>query len=357
MVGVSLKKLGPAVLVAFAFASNVSEAQRASVQLAVIATPHDADATSSEVRVISLDTGASRTLAALHHPSGAVVRGDTRSGVVFVVSDEDGPGDRSWGAALYRVDGRVDGAGARRLVGGVGHARRPLASVDGWVYVERGTAGPDPTDGRLRVDDVHLDAVDPATGAIRAVYTFKGYALHLAGEQSGSLIVYRVGPQRAEVISIDASSGAMKSSVTVPPYARDFSVDDARRTMVFADRRSDAWTVEQLDLSTFALTTVSSDPDQQSSPLALVDGSIARTAPRRSGLSIGGRIISPLGAGFDAPLASTDDGAWLAVLHVPTAGFDETYALESATSRTVKIGGAERIDAVGFMGARSGGAR
>jgi len=350
---VNLKKLGPAIAVAVAFSSNVSEAQSASVQLAVIATPHDADATSSEVRVVTLDTGASRALGVLRHPPGAVVRGDTRSGAVFVITDEDDPGDRSWGAALYRVDG----AGVHRLAAGVGHARRPLASADGWVYVERGAAGPDPTDGRLRVDDVNLDAVDPATGAIRAVYTFKGYALHLAGEQAGSLLVYRVGPQGAEVISLDARSGALKSTIAVPPFARDFSVDDARRTMVFADRRGDAWTVERLDLATFTLTTLSSDPDQQCSPLALVDGSVARTAPRRGGLWIGGKVIAPLGAGFDAPLASTDDGAWLSVLHVPGAGMDETYALQSATLRMIKIGGVERIDAVGFLGAGRGGVR
>ncbi len=352
---VDILKLALPVALALALAPNVS-AEHAAVQLVVAATPHDADATSTDVRAITLDTGATRTLATLRHPPGAVIRGDVRGGESFVVMDEDN-GDRFWGAGLYRVDG----AGARRLAGGIGHARRPLASVDGWVYVERGTGGnavPDAHAGQLRMDDIHIDAIDAATGAIRAVYGFSGYALHLAGEHAGALIVYRVGAHGTDIISVDRASGALRASLSVAPFARDFSVDDATGSLVFADRDSGAWTIDRLDLSTFSLSHVASDVDQQSSPLALPSGAMAMTAPRRGGLSLGGRVLTPLGVGFDAPLVSTDDGTWLSVLHVPASGFDETYAIDVARGTGARVGSSnERVDTLGFLGNRNGGAR
>lgn len=357
MSSVRILELVPVLVLAVALSPGVSRAQKVPVRLVVAATAHDADATSTEVRTVDMDTGAVRALAALRHAPGAVVRGDVRGGEAFVVMDEDGPGDRSWGAALYRVDG----AGARRLTGSVGHARRPLASNDGWVYVERGSPGTAPVDisaGQLRIDDVHVDAVDPASGAIRALYNFSGYALHIAGEDAGALLIYRVGPRGADVVSVDRATGASRGSVTVPPFARDFSVDDKTHSLVFADRDAGAWTIVRLDLATFTLSTISSDADQQSSPLALPSGVVARTAPRRSGLSLGGRVLAPLGAGFDAPIVSTDDGAWLAVLHVPNGGFDQTYVLDVGASTARPVGGAnERVDALGFMGNRTGGVR
>ncbi|HSQ66077.1 MAG TPA: hypothetical protein VLM85_22805, partial [Polyangiaceae bacterium] len=127
----------------------------ASFDAVIVATAHDGDAQSSEVRRVHAGpSGQSSTaIGVVGHAPGAVVRGDAREGVAWIVADED-PGLPDWGAALFEVRA---GRGARRVLGRVGHAGRPLASGSGWVFVERGSAGTPPTldeakQGRLRVD-------------------------------------------------------------------------------------------------------------------------------------------------------------------------------------------------------------
>lgn len=348
----------------FAFASGLAlvpltDHARAQVAPAtsfvVLATPHGLDVRDSEVRRVSITAAGaieSKTVGSVHHAPFAVLRGDARGATVFVVADEDGArGD--FGAALLAVDG----AGTRKLVGGVGHARRPLASADGLVYVERGEPGAPPSDARsLRVDTLHLDAVDPSSGASRVVCTYSGYALHLAGERAGSLLVYRVGPGGADVAAVDRASGAVTSLSSVEPFARDFGVDESSGALVFAGRSQDAWTVERLDLTTRALTELSRDAEQQSSPLALA-GSIAQTAPRRTGLSLAGKRVAPLGDGFDAPRMATDDGRFLLSRHVPRDGDGELYVLDTKSGAVSRLGATEHLEPVRFDAQKQGGAR
>ena len=333
----------------------------AAVELVVLATAHEEEALHTDVRLVAVDGDGARSTpwATIRHPPGSVVRGDVRGRVAFVVGDEEGASDRDWGAALYRVEA---GKAAQRLAGGVGHAGLPLASEDGFVYVERGQSGPLPSPGSLREDALSLDAVDPSSGLTRALYTWTGYALHLAGELGRELILYRVGGAGAELLAIDRASGASRRITSLAPFARDFSVDSARSAIVLANRDAqDAhrWVVLRIDLASGASTELASAIDDAPAPFALPQGSVVYSAPGRTGLlfdaPIGAAPLAPLGAGFDAVRAATPDGAWIALLHVPARGYDESVAVHLRTRRVVRlVGHDERVEVAGFLGGQRG---
>ncbi len=283
-----------------------------------------------------------------------------------MVADQEGAQDRDWGSALYRVDP----GGPRKLVEGVGHARRPLCSVDGSVYVERGAGGKEPSPaeiraGRMRVDALEIVAVDPSTGATRVVYTHAGHALHLAGELGGELIVYRVSPGGADLLALERASGRSRLVASIFPSARDFTVDPGRGALLYINRDPgdpDLWAVERTDLKTGGIARLREARGDAPAPYALPGGKVAWTADGRSGLSFqSGESIAPLGRGFDAVRASTPGGEWIAMLHVPATGFDQLAAIDLSRGPrgdglTLRLGEGERVEAVGFMGG-DGGAR
>jgi hypothetical protein len=322
------------------------------VDAVVLATPHDPDARRTEVRAVHVERGALawRVLGSVTHAPGAVVRGDFAGGGAWVVADEEGARDPDWGAALYRVDAH----GVVRALGSVGHARRPLAA-GGAVYVERGASGPLPSAaevraGRLRLDHVSIDAVDAATLARRHVYDADVYALHLAGEHAGELVVYRVDPAGTSLVAVDERTGAARTIRTVAPFARDFSIDGG--SVVFSDRDAAAWTVERVDLAAGTDTRLETARAAQPAALAF-GGRLAWSAEGRRGLAIDGRVIAPLGAGFDAPEMADPAGAWLAVLHVG-AGFDHEALVDVARGRAVRLDQGERVTVIALGGAGGG---
>ena len=334
-------------------------ARAARPALVVVATPHDERARQSEVRSVGPD-GVGTPLGAVQHAPGAVVRGDLLGALPVVVADEDGAADRDFGAALFAIERQ----GVRRLVAGVGHARRPLASVDGLVYVERGASGA-PSAGP-RVDHLELAAVDPARGAVRVVYTYSGCALHLAGELGPDLVVYRVAATgAADVLLVERASGRSRLVASIVPMARDFTVDRAHGALLYVNRDAkDAalWAVERLDLASGLVTRLASARDDAPAPYALPASEPVWTAPGRRGLaSARGEWLAPLGPGFDAVRATSPDGAWLAVLHVPSEGMDDLALVHAPAGArgplgpggVAQLGGAERVEALGFVGGES----
>lgn len=343
--------------------------------LAVVATAHDPEARTSAVRVVELGGGAERALGAVPHARGAVVRGDVVRGgalagrAVVVAADDEGAPDPDWGATLWLLLDDAHVAAPSPLARGLLHASRPLASRDGLVYVERGARG-EQRPGVVRVDALEIDALDPTrpSAPLHALYTWNGWALHLAGERGDELLVYRVGPGTADVVAIARATGKARVVSRVPPYARDFSVDERRGALVTSNRdeAARAWVVERVDLTTGERTHLASSRAESPAPFALPSGDLAFSAPSSHGglalapLATGGdpRELRPLGPGFDAVEAATDDGAWLAVSHVTPGAFDRTVALHVATRTVVPLTSRdERVDALGFLGAASGVAR
>jgi hypothetical protein len=324
----------------------------------VLATPHDPDARATTLLSLHADKGVVRSsvLGTVPHVPGAVVRGDVRGGTAWVVADE-GRGD--WTAALFEVGP----SGSRRILGGVGHARRPLVAESGAIFVERGALGAWPSDaeiklGALRVDPIDLDAYEPASGVVRHVYSAQAYALHLAGEVGGELVVYRVDRAGASIIAVDERSGSSRVVAALPPYARDFSID-AHGALVSSNRDpGDArWVVSRLDLRSGTFARLHAASDEEPSALAMPSG-LAWSSEARRGLTLAlpgaTREIAPLGAGFDAPTLATRDGALIAFNHVEVGGYDRAAVLDVSSGRAVRLGTDERITVLALRGATGG---
>jgi hypothetical protein len=337
------------------------------VEIAVVATPHAADARASDVRMVAIDSLGTRetTWATLRHAPGAVVRGDVmRDGAraVVVAADEEGARDSDFGAAVWRVDA----SGARAIARGVYHASRPLASVDGRVYVQRGASGAWPSAdeakrGKLRTDALSIDAID-ASGA-HAIYTWSGYTLHIAGESGGEIIVYRVAYDGADIVAIDRTSGALRKIADVMPFARDFSIDRGALWMSNRDSNdANLWIIARLDLATGVLARIASERGESLAPFAMPNGSVAWTASGRRGLVVGAlassaRSLAPLGAGYDAVTAVSGDSAWATIAHVGS-GYDQFAAVHVASGTPVRLTTKdERVTVLGFADAANGGAR
>lgn len=323
-----------------------------------VATPHQVDPTSSEVRWASIDARGARVDRSIvvPHAPGAVVRGALVPGSdVAVLAADDDARDRDFDATLYRADAK----GLRQLATGLVHASLPLP-YEGEAYVERGASGAPPTPeaaraGLLRVDALTIDAIDLETGAARTLLAWSGYALHLAGVDGGALVVYRVGPAGAEIVTVDRATGAARVVAPVLPFARDFSVQGGALVMSNRDDADPrAWVAVRVDLASGSRVVLHTERDDAPAPFA-TPTEIVWSAPRRSGLARAGVTIAPLGAGFDAACATTDDGAFLALVHVPPSGFDEAVVVHLPTSRVVRLGGPdERAQPLGFADARAG---
>ena len=321
-----------------------------SQRVIVIATPHDELAKASQVRWMEVGASGLRSLrtVSVPHAAGAALRGDVLPGsdAAVIACDDDGAQDGEYGATLYRADS----SGLRQLATGLVHASRPLASIDGQVYVERGARD------LQRVDALTIDAIDPSSGAAHTVLAWSGFALHLAGELAGELVLYRVGPAGADIVAIERSTGRVRAVSSMPPFARDFSIDAGKGAVVFSNRDDvDAhlWVVERMDLASGARTRLHQERDESPAPFAMPSGDVAWTAPRRSGLFVLGKATAPLGAGFDSVRAVTSDGALAIIAHVPSSGWDTAAIVDFATARTLPLPTDVRIEPVGFVGARA----
>jgi hypothetical protein len=381
------------VMVALPGSSPVASARPPAAlprtEIAIVATAHDGDARESDVRIVGIDAkGPHETrLATIAHARGAVLRGDVVRGArAFVVAADDerdrGLGD--FGSTLWRVDAAA--SRATELARGLYHASRPLASNDGAIYVERGKRGAWPTaeearSGVLRVDALSIDAIDPTSGAIRTVYTWAGYTLHIAGEYGAELIVYRVEPRGADLVAIDRATGRSRVVTTLAPFARDFSIDGARGAIVMSnrdDKDAHMWLVVRVDLASGDATRIASVSDDAPAPFALPGGALAFTAPGRGGLSViaspspasnvtgvsgVARLLAPLGAGFDAVTSASNDATWITIAHVPKGegAYDMFAAVHVASGTPVRLTTRdERVEVLGFLGrdaSGNGGAR
>jgi hypothetical protein len=325
--------------------------------------PHGLAARTDLRRLTVTDDGvrAAVRLTSIEHPSDAIVRGDVAQrgarflGVALAVDEL--PKNADFGAALHFVDPTgVD----RRLATGLVHASRPLVAEDGQIFIQRGSIGalPAPAEiraGTLRTDPLEIDAVDPASGAIRVVMTWNGYATHIAGAYGRELVVYRVGARGAEIVAVDRGSGRTRTVAALPPFARDFSIDPKAGAVVFSnrdDRDESTWVVERMDLSTGARTRLSTTRDDAQTPLA-AGGRIFWTAPGRKGLASdrAAAPLTPLGEGYTYASSATADGEWLSLVHVPNGGgFDRMALYRPKTGKVVTLGGAsERVEVLGLL--------
>lgn len=310
-------------------------------------------------------------VATFTHLAGAVVRGSVIPGTAIVVAAADSKPTRdlSFNASLFRLAPHEP---PEALCDGVVHASRPLVTRDGRVFVSRGAAGAEPTSaagaGEMRVDALSIEEVDPATGALRTIHTFSGYLAFLAGALGSEVILYRVSPAGADIVAVDADTGSMRAVVpSLPPFARDFSVDEGARALVFQGRHEAnprAWVVERVDLKSGERARLAESPSMNLAPHVWPGGGIAYNPDGRSGLALLGanagdsEIRGPMGEGVDAVLAGSQDGRWLAALHTVQGALPVPFAIDTETGAIAALHGppGARIAVAGFLDNAEGGA-
>ncbi len=301
-------------------------------------------------------------VATLSHVRGGEVRGAVLpgTGTVVVVADMESRHEPSWGAWLMRLEAN---AAPHKLVDRVYHATRPLVLADGRVFVERGRAGAEPTpeeakQGKLRVDELTIDEVDPQTGATRTVYAWSGYIAFLAGALDDELLVYRVTYHHADLVAVDAKSGAERViAAEIPAFARDFSVDRQARALVYTNRdaASGQWAARRLDLASGALTTLATSPRMALSPHAWPGRGVVINPSGASGLvklaGSGAAIAAPYGSGVDSVRLVTPDGKWAAVVHEVPDHLPAPFVLSPETGQTIPVAfpPGKRVDVAGFV--------
>jgi hypothetical protein len=212
-------------------------------------------------------------------------------------------GDLSFATALIRLEA---GKPARVLADQLAYGSRPLVTAEGRVFVSRGVAGREPSDGHeaMRVDALSIDEIDPGTGARRPVYATSGYVTFLAGSLGRELIIYEVSPAGARLISVHVDTFAVREIVpAMAPLARDFVVDATRHRVLFTQGTpgGDRWFVEEVDLNTGASVHVAEGPEVTLLPTLLVDGRVLISGGAGEGLRAldGTRVIAAQGPGFE----------------------------------------------------------
>jgi hypothetical protein len=255
-------------------------------RLAILTTPNNGPETF--LYIVESNHEFPQTFAAtLHHVADAAVKGAVLpDGSVLVVADYVPGRDRSFRSALFRL---VPGVQPALLCDHVDYASKPLVTADGRVFVQRGTAGRETRDGKMRMDSLSIDEINPRTGTLRALWHSTGYVAYLAAAFKNDLIVYHVQPTGAHLVLIDQDTGKERILLpSLPPYANDFSITDAG-DLVFQDRneKSDQLVVQRLSLISGKLEPLYEDR-MPMAPRAWPHGELTLSSPqglKRAGLS------------------------------------------------------------------------
>ncbi len=179
-------------------------------------------------------------------PGGALKLARLATGALVAVGERGSGFDRSWGSSLLYAEA---GRAPVELCDRVFYASHPLPLPSGEVAVERGVAGA-PVAGRVRVDELTVDVVDPRTRASRTIYATTGFEAHLAALAGDEIIVYLVQPGVASLRAIDWRSGRQRVILpSLPPYAHDFRVEGGALVVHNRDDLRPALeTTERIDL-------------------------------------------------------------------------------------------------------------
>jgi hypothetical protein len=329
------------------------------IELWIAATPHVDGATSSEVRFVRHGEALEieQNWATIHHAPNAPIRGDVladRESLVVAFEPDDADPRDDFASEVHRVDRQ----GAKRLVGGAYRATRPFVAVSGKVFIERGKAGSEPSTeaaqrGLLRIDLLTLDELDARSGAVRTLAAWSGYTMHIAGEWRDSLVIYRVGPNSADIVLIRTSDGSVVRSVPVEPYARDFVI--AGDQIAFGNHNpaiAHRWVLQTIDLRSFATSTLGETTGQSPVPFVTAQGAIGMAAePRALPRLLEGALVPLVAhARGDLPLAMSLDGAF-AIVATP-GELDLTEDVHVTSKRRFAL--THRDERIEFIGYRAG---
>ena len=291
-----------------------------------------------------------------HLGDGSVRAVTSTAGPVFATASVRPGRDRSFDGGLFRLD-PASGA-VKLLCEDVVHASRPLIDQEGRLFVVQGWAGAQPSATELRRDDLAVVEVAPETGATTTVHTFHGYMVSLAGAHRGELVLYRVGPAGADLTAVDRDSGAERLLVaTLPPFARDFSIDEPSATLVYRGRHESdprRWVVDSVDLAGGQTARLYEGDTFALAPHAWPGGGVSLN-PSEGGMALLGSadtLRAPLGPGVDWVRAVSGDGRFVALLHIVDGQLPLPFVVDrqsQAPLRLPAVAGA-RMAIAGFVG-------
>jgi hypothetical protein len=336
--------LGIALAIAFAAVHDnaAPPAQAADIttpdvpRAALLATHPGAELTS----LFFVDARANANLAPVAtfgHLPDATVRAVVLPGKneILATADTTPTQDASFNASLFYLRAHTP---AVRLVDRVVHASTPLVTSAGRIFVSRGEPGKD-IDGQLRVDSLTIDEIDLATGKPHTLHQTNGYLLYLAGALDKEIIVYRIVPNRADIMAIDTDTGKERFIFkNLPPFARDFSIDPQKRTIVFQNRDendSGTWVVDRVEIATGKTQRLYSGSSMTLAPFTLPQGGVLYNPPGNGLSALEGHssISGPLGEGVDVVAGMSPDGRYLAALHTLPSAFGVPFVVETQSGR------------------------
>jgi len=249
----------------------------AEPRVALLATDPQGDDT--ELYFVAADAPLPPAVASFNHLEGASVQAAVVPGTdtVVAVADREPARDASFASGLVRL---APGAPPWWLINRVVVASRPLVTADGKIFVTRGNAGADRGDD-YRIDSFTVDEIDLESGRPRMVHATGGYLVHLAGAWRGDLLLYRVAPEGADLVAQPIAGGTPRVLLpSLPPYARDFTVDPAGG-LLFQNLAGRRWVVERLDLAARVAVPIFMKSEVAAAPQLWPDGRLSLAADRR----------------------------------------------------------------------------
>ena len=287
------------------------------------------------------------------HLPDAAARGAVVGRTVWVVADNQGSGDDSFGAALFRVEAHSEPA---LLLERCVHAGRPWATPSGRLLVQRGEPGALPSPdavrrGELRADALSIDDIDPTSGESRTLHAFRGYITYIAGVTAMEVVLYRVAYRHADLVAVDLESAAVRVlAPEIPAFARDFSVDTASQSVLFTNRDPAGWIVERVALSGGARDTVARVEGPWAKPAVWPRGGLLLNDSRGGEIRGGPGPRRALGPGFDSLFGVSPGGRWAALVHERPDAFSRPYWVELASSSVhpIPVPPGARVDIAGW---------
>ncbi len=245
-------------------------------------------------------------------------------------------GDTSFASALVLLE---ENRPTRVLAEQVAVANRPLVTSTGRIFIQRGVAGPvltpeasgpKPRQASMRVDDLRVDEIR-LDAEPRTVFATRGYTAFLAGSFGSELIVYRVGPDGAELLAVNVDTLKQRLVTRLEPLARDFVVDEPGHRVVFTlgDPRERSWHVVSVDLLSGELSTLGTSKLPALLPFVVGGKVVFNTGPGprfdhlRFVTSAGIRVgLTERPSDFPLPFAIDPSGKRLELAAVPGARLD-----------------------------------
>lgn len=148
----------------------------------------------------------------------------------------------------------------------------------------------------------------------------------------------------------------------LPPFARDFSVDEESFSLVFQNRHEAEprkWTVTRIDLSNGAQAHLYESPDMNLVPFVFRGGEVAFNTPERRGLTLSNGDPAAEGlpeGGVDWVISTTANGRFAAGLHTRAGLFPAPFVLDTHARRAVLVTAPSgtRAAVLGFVSAEGG---